>query len=284
MQLSKIIDTSTIQAYRILSPSTKFKKRFPKKFTFVFFINGRIINGNENAIPLIVKLPIVRGYIFTYAEKMPQLGFNLPVDIDNSTYPECLDQYFGKEGIDLVVKCKPKTSHIVPPSFTSDVIIRMNSKDLLGAKSMSSSIMSILNEHLNSFKTTEDFFNFVINECPMDNEMNPISFPKRISNNSLSGTVKKSDVFITYDYRPTNVNEKSYDVENELITKLEDAFEPPNLKLTITDSYNGLSGRIKKELDKQRLAYKYNSSDKSITVSLRNLRKINMTYDLIDFI
>ena len=272
--------------YKMNKYSDRFKKRFPKKFIYVISVNGKIVNANSDSLPLLFYLPITRGYIFTYLDKVDlNIGVNIPVDIDNSTYPECLDVYFGgNPDIDLILKCKPKTSHIVSPAFSSEIIIRTNSHELMKMDSISKYVMGVVNGHLNSFKNVEEWVDYILTYCPLDNELNPIRFPKKINNIMMKVKVSKKDVFVSYDYRPMGVSNKSYKEENELITAIEDAFESPSMKVVITDSYNGLSGRIKKELDKKGLAYKYNSSDKSIVVSLKNLRSIDMTYDLIDFI
>ena len=272
--------------YRMVKASGKFKKRFPKKFTFAIIVGSKTITANTDSLPLVIYLPFVRGYVFTYHDKVDlDIGINYPIDIDNSTYPECLDTYFGgKSDIDLILKCKPKTSHIVSPAFSSEIIIRTDSHELMKTNSIGAYVMETINENLNSFNNVEDWVDFIITNCPLDNELNPIRFPNVINKSTLNAKVLKRDVFITYDYRPSNITNRGYSDENKLITKIEDEFESPSLKLTIADSYNNLSMRIKKELDKKRLAYKYNSVDKSITVSLKNLRQLDMTYDLVDFI
>ena len=66
MKLTKIVDTDTIQCYKITNPTKKIKREFPNSFILSLDVLGehRIFNSPQFPEKIIDCNPI--GYIFTY--------------------------------------------------------------------------------------------------------------------------------------------------------------------------------------------------------------------------
>ena len=308
MKFKRILDTPSLQGFQIISPSKEFKKKYPKKFTFVVSFGDNNVALNTPSLPFVLALPMVRGYIFTYNSKLPAFTGSLSYKeefIDNSTYPECLDQYFPRvdsdKNIDIIFKASPKHNHEVPPCLSDNLIIRSYSLSLLGKdsyedalktsengeKTLKKHLLDIIYKHLTYFDTPEKWFDNIIDRCPLDSEGCPIRYIKDIDSSTLRAKPKADDFFITYDFRPTywaKSKDIDYEYENLLETTIENAFESPSLELEIYNNYNDIVPRMKEALDKQKISYVFKKEQNKILITLKNLRKLNMTYDMTDFL
>ena len=309
MKLKKILDTESLQGYQIIDPTVAFKKKYNKKYIVSIKLLDKEFNDCTNTLPFFLSVPIVRGYIFTYNSKIPK--FRILHDdeddsekFDNSTYPECLDQYFpsaDKDNVDIIFKCIPKNDKIVSPRFVESLIIRSDSLHLLERKSyedalshkngisktISEKLLKLLNTNLSTYKNMQEWIERVVDTCPLDVEGDPIKFPDEITMKDINEDVKHDDIFVMYDYRPTKSSKSrktDYDYENLLETSIEDAFEDPELPIKVFDNYNGILERMKKECDSQRIEYKYDKKNNCIVIAFKNLRKLKMTYDMTDFL
>lgn len=300
MKLKKILDTDNIQGFKIMNPSKKFKKMFPKKYIISIDLVGKHHLLNSNSIPSSTSYFTSIGYIFTYNDKLPNYLYDSDVKYENigSTFVRCLDTYFvgendnDSENIDLILACGCKNG-IVPPTFTEELIIRCNSEALTKAdgtkeakqndakiKNIKTNVMKIIHNYMKTKKyTTEEWVKDVIFNYPVNSNGLPVHYPKLITNENINSfTLHEKDVFIEYDFRA-----KSYEQENEFISELEDAFESPNEEVYITNSYNNILEIIKKKLDEKK--YKWSKvDDNTIKTKFKFLRDIDVEYQLTDFI
>ena len=304
MKLQKILNKDSIQGYQIISPSKEFKKKFPKKFIYSLMINDKLLTGCNSTLPILIQLPITRGFIFTYNNKLPKtIGFNDKDILQNSTYPECLDQFYpsSNNDIDLILKCLPKQTLEITPAFNEELVIRTNSlrmfkrKDYNDAisnpknidKEIQKNIMELINTNLKKYDNVEEWIEHVIKKCPTGCDGYPVKFFNEITKSNLNNSVTKNQVFVTYDYRPYkwgNSFDTDYKFENLVSVAIEDAFESPDLNITIYNNYNNIINRMKEILDKDKLPYKYDNKKNSISLDLKTLRKLDMEYQLTDFL
>ena len=193
MRLKRLIDTTTIQAYQIISPTKLVKRLFPKKFTYSFKIRERGTCGSSNTLPFIACMSETVGYIFTYSSTVPKIGVKLPTD-PISTYPMCLDQYFvsnegNSEEIDLVLMCKAN-QNTMPLGFTDEIVIRGNSLSMFGIEQKSSLegsatasqrfekvVLRTVNDHIRTYKTLEEWMFKIVMACPTDKNGMPVKYP-----------------------------------------------------------------------------------------------------------
>ena len=302
MKLKKIINFDCLQAYSIIKPSKKFKLMFPYKYIFITCLNGTIKTYNTDKIPTeFAYIPMV-GYIFTYEKKLPDFFNSVKINKYTnfgSTFPSCLDQYFtsaegdGGKKIDLILSCSGRNNE-VPVYFKDSLIIRCNSKELAegdvtdlkkASKNIQNNILKILNMALaeDMDKNVEEWVTNVIQNIPLNDNGFPLKYPKMITDslfkkNRNSGKIDKESIFIEYDFRA-----ESYEYENNFISALEEAFEDMNSKVEIFNTYNNILKDVKEELDKRGLKYKQ-VTDYSIETTLKNIRSLNMTFQLTDFI
>lgn len=300
MKLKKILDTDNIQGFKIMNPSKKFKKMFPKKYIISIDLVGKHHLLNSNSIPSSASYFTSIGYIFTYNDKLPNYLYDSDVKYENigSTFVRCLDTYFvgendnDSENVDLILACGCKNG-IVPPTFTEELIIRCNSESLTKTdgtkeakhndakiKNIRTNVMKIIHNYMKTKKyTTEEWVKDVIFNYPVNSNGLPVHYPKLITNENINSfTLHEKDVFIEYDFRA-----KSYEQENEFISELEDAFESPNEEVYITNSYNNILETIKKKLDEKK--YKWSKvDDNTIKTKFKFLRDIDIEYQLTDFI
>lgn len=305
MRLKRLIDTSTIQAYQILSPTKLIKKLFPKKFTYSFRLRERGTCGSSSTLPFIACMSETVGYIFTYGSTVPKIGLKLPTD-PISTYPVCLDQYFVSDKaddkkIDIVLACKAN-QNIMPLGFTDEVIIRGNSLTMFGIDKKSSlensstasqcfekSVLRVVNEHIHTYKTLEEWMFKVVMACPTDKNGMVIKYPSAISANTLKPRkITKKDIFVGYDYRPSgitdNPSEKNYAYENTLIQHIEDAFQDGNTDIVVNNNYNNIVPRMTKYMKAHKIPFKTVTEGACIIIKYKNLRKISIEFDLLDFL
>lgn len=295
MKVKKIWDSDNIQGFKIINPTKKFKKIFPKKYIMSFDMFGKHKILNTNTLPNSITFFTPLGYIFTYADNLPKILKTQNVKYENigSTFVRCLDTYFigenkgDSENIDLILACGSKNK-VVPPAFTDELIIRCNSDTLTGEsenrvvkiKKIKENVLKILRSYMKEKTyTVEEWVKNVIFNYPVNNNGLPVRFPKNISDGNINSfTLNADDIFIEYDFRA-----KSYKHENEFISELEDAFESPDEEIQITNSYNDILNEIKKKLDEKK--YKWKEVDENtIKTKLKYLRGIDMEYQLTDFI
>ena len=295
MKEKKIWDSDNIQGFKIINPTKKFKKIFPKKYIMSFDMFGKHQILNANTLPNSITFFTPLGYIFTYADNLPKILKTQNVKYENigSTFVRCLDTYFIGENegdskdIDLILACGSKNK-VVPPAFTDELIIRCNSDTLTGEsedravkiKNIKENVLKILRSYMKEKTyTVEEWVKNVIFNYPVNNNGLPVRFPKNISDGNINSfTLNADDMFIEYDFRA-----KSYKHENEFISELEDAFESPDEEIQITNSYNDILNEIKKKLDEKK--YKWKEVDENtIKTKLKYLRSIDMEYQLTDFI
>lgn len=304
MKLKKIINFDCLQAYSIINPSKKFKLMFPYKYIFITCINGYVNTYNTDKIPIEFAYAPIVGYIFTYEKKLPDFFNSAKVNKYTnlgSTFPSCLDQYFtsseGDEGkeIDLILSCSGRNDE-VPIYFKDTLIIRCNSYELIGnaksdikqtSKNIKINILKILNLALidDIDKNTEEWTINIIQNAPLNDNGFPLKYPKLITDSLFKKSnikdmkkINKDLIFIEYDFRA-----KNYEHENNFIYALEEAFEDMNAKVEIFDTYNGILKNIVEEMDKKRLKYK-KVTDHSIETTLKNIRSLDITFQLTDFI
>lgn len=295
MKVKKIWDSDNIQGFKIINPTKKFKKIFPKKYIMSFDVFGKHQILNTNTLPNSIACFTPLGYIFTYADNLPKILKTQNVKYENigSTFVRCLDTYFigenegDAENIDLILACGSK-NNVVPPAFTDELIIRCNSDTLTGesedrtvkVKNIKENILKILRGYMKEKTyTVEEWTKNVIFNYPVNNNGLPVRFPKNISDDNINSfKLNADDIFIEYDFRA-----KSYKHENEFISELEDAFESPDEEIQITNSYNNILNEIKRKLDEKK--YKWKEVDENtIKTKLKYLRDIDMEYQLTDFI
>ena len=319
MKVKKILDSDNIQGFKILNPTKKFKKTFPKKYIMSFDVLGKHQILNTNTLPNSITLFTPLGYIFTYADSLPKILKSQNIKYENigSTFVRCLDTYFigenegDSENIDLILACGSKNK-IVPPTFTDELIIRCNSDTLTGKsqdgkslhnetedslkseqnsnnfvedrknkiKNIKENILKIVSGYLKEKKyKVEDWVKDIIFNYPINNNGLPVRFPTNISDNNINNFTLNADD-IFIEY---DFRAKSYEHENEFISELEDAFESPNEEIQITNTYNNVLDEIKKKLDEKK--YKWSKiDDNTIKTKLKYLRDINVEYQLTDFI
>lgn len=283
MNFRKILDGVNIQGYKVCKPTKEFKKMFPKKYTLSLDMFGERMIFNTDELPKesLVYQPI--GYIFTYADTLPNSLINSKVKYNDvgGCFPSCLDTYFSNtdERVDLILSISPKNK-VVPPRFVNEIVVQCNSEQLMSNNNIKSNILSIVNNYLK-----EDKFDVmlwvrkVIFNYPINNNGMPIKFPNKISDKTINNcSVKADELFIEYDFRA-----KNYDKEDELIVALEDAFEDLNKEVVVYDNYNHIVSKLKQALDAKKIKYKLEGNDKLI-VKARYLREINLNYQLTDFI
>ena len=291
MKLKKIIDYDSLQAYSIINPSKKFKLMHPFKYIFVVNVNGRTEMLNLNKIPAeFAYVPII-GYVFTYDKKLPDFFKSMKNNKYTnygSTFPSCLDQYFtSSEGdtkkIDLILSCTGRNKE-VPVCFKDSLIIRCNSEELIGddPKKASANIMNVLNAVLaeNEDRNTEEWLQNILQNAPSNDNEFPLRYPKTIDDSLFKRKTKvdKSNVFVEYDFRAS-----SYDEENKIVSALEEGFEDMNSKVEVFNTYNDILPKIKEALDKKGLKYR-ELTPHSIETTLKNIRSIDVEFQLTDFI
>lgn len=329
MKVKKLLDSDLIQCYSIINPSKKFKKMFPKKYITSLVISNKHVINNTNKLFTDGLLFAPIGYVFTYDTTLPSelkdiiSSLTYPYENVGSTFACCLDTYFTANNtntsynIDLILSCSSK-NNVVPPTFTENLIIRCNSKELsknlinnINVKTITSSvnnaefdanlvidddiesmgrgnrikniknnIMTIVTNYLNNKKyNIEDWINDVVYKYPTNNNGLPVRYPNKIDNNNINNfKVKPNDLFIEYDFRASN-----YTHENTFITELEDAFERTNTEVQISDTYNGVLKNVIDELQKHNYKWK-RINDDTISTKMKYLRDINVNYQLTDFI
>lgn len=279
MNFKKILDGVNIQGYKICNPTNEFKKKFPKKYIMSLDMFGERMMLNTDKLPKhsLVYQPI--GYIFTYADSLPNslINHKLKYKDIGGCFPDCLDSYFSNtdNNIDLILSISPKDK-IVPARFVDEIVVQCNSDQLMKGN-LKNNIITIVNNYLKSGSlSTNEWIRKVIYNYPINNNGMPVRFPNNINDKVLkNSTVKPNDIFVTYDFRA-----KSYDKEDQLIIELENAFENLNNVVIIQDNYNHILQRLKKALDSKKLKYKIVSD--SIHVKAKYLRDLNMKYQITD--
>ena len=282
MNFHKILDGTNVQAYSIHKPTNSFKKLFPKKYICSTDVLGNHIVFNVDELPKNYALYPPMGYIFTYANSLPSCLISDKLKYKNvgSVCPSCLDDYFTgtDDNIDLILSICPK-DNVVPAKFVNEIVVQCNSNELL-RNGVKPSVLNILKAYLNdNCMSAEQWARKVIFNYPINSNGLPVRFPKKVSDATLKqSTIKDKDVFIEYDLRP-----KSYNKEDEVICELENAFEDLEEEVTVFETYNGTMKKIIKELDKRKLKYTADGEDK-IKVKAKYLRKLNLSYQMTDFI
>lgn len=282
MNFRKILNGVNIQAYKINKPTKAFKKLFPRQYICSIDVLGQHMVFNVDELPRNFAIYPPIGYIFTYANSLPSCLVSDKLKYKNigSVCPSCLDEFFTatNDKTDLILSISPKNK-VVPAKFINEVVVQCNSDELLKS-GVENSIMQILKSYLDENQLdVEQWARKVIFNYPINSNGLPVSYPKKISDKTLNQTtIKNDDIFIEYDLRA-----KSYSNEDEVISELENAFEDMEEELTVFETYNGTLKKIIKELDKKKLKYKREGEDK-IIVKAKNLRKLNLTYQMTDFI
>jgi hypothetical protein len=300
MKIKLISSSNFVNVYHISNYSDEFKKKYPKKFIIVGLISGtKQIATNESTIGQSIFNHSFIGYIFTYdaAFKTTFPGNSLENDV--YTYPACLDEYFqSSEPLDLILRLSPQPAMEVPFGF-NEIIVRTNSFQLLDKDNyfkimdgdskdniakIKKNILSIIKNSLLISPTVDSnlehwLLNFINN--PFYTQIKtPIMFKSGISidNNSF---LKK--IIIEYDFRPT---QREY--ENKFIELLENAFENLDEHIVVMNTFNNILKNITKEHDRLKLHYKIiNVLNEDYIISIettpRNIKKLNIKYNLNDF-
>lgn len=288
MYLKKILNNKFIQGYTIVNPTNKFKSMYPKKYIFAICLNNNtkvIISDN---IPIEFAYLKPHGYIFTYNKTLPgYINIDDKEEIDiGRTYPVCLDKYFinsnidkeeSKE-IDLILCCSAYKE--ITPRLTNKLLIKCNVKNLLDTNNIRKSIMNIINSSISGKYTVESWINDILANIPLNYMDCPFCYPETINSKCLNSKskIKYTDIFVEYDIRAT-----SYEEENKFINTLEESFENMDEEVIIHNNYNNILSTIIKELDKHKLKYT-KIRDDCISVTLKNINKINVEYKLNDFL
>ena len=291
MKLSKIYNNPTLQIYSISNPSKDFKKKYPGKFIITMITSEGLIIDNPNILEIdeILAYQAV-AYIFTYNEKLPgkvldYLSSAAPEHKCGnwSTSPACLDRYYTEE-FNVVFEIYPK-DNIVSPLFNRPVTLRISDSKLKYNQLARQLITAANNILLEKAKTSKDItveqwvLNFI--EKPfMTPDHTCVIYPKTISDTSITNVkqLQKNDLIIRYDVRA-----KSHEDEVKIFSAIGEAFESSENMVTVYDTYNGLLEKVKKELDSKKLKYKV-LHQYAITTKYSNLKKLNIEYDLTDFL
>lgn len=311
MKLKKLINRPGLQVYRILNPSRNFKLKYPHNFNCILLERNSFHTSQAltikfaafNEIPSFYAFRELSGYIFTYKSSIPSFiaSFRKYEGID--VYPICLDQYFASPHeetqsesnksmkVDLILNISAKNKEITP-RFTDDLILRCNTESLCkvdptndpetAKKNLINNVLKIINSIISesNITNTEDWVEHVLESPPLNNAGLPICYTNEIDDSCFTSDAKvnKSEITIGYDFRA-----KGYDYENAFISILEESFGNANKNIVLYDSYNGILDVVTKALDSK--GYKYKKiKDFAIEVSLKNLRNLNIEYEITDFI
>lgn len=300
MRLKKLLNFDALQAYRIISPSKRIKTMFPKKYILVINMNDKTLFGNIDSIPQQFYFMQLVGYIFTYESSLPDIlksnQYSKYVSYGR-THPVGLDQYFinsesGGITCDLVLSCTA-TDEIMPIQMVENIIVRCNSKQLVGnekksAQTMSDNIKANIRKIVTNMlktvapKTVEEWLLSIIDHAPFNDNNMPYRYPDAITDElfkSKAINFKNTQLSIGYDLRAD-----SYDFESMFIHALELAFEDVKQKVTIYDTYNGLLAKIIEELDKKKIKYD-KPNEHSIELKLKDFWEVrNMEFEITDLI
>ena len=252
MKLTKLLDYSTVQHYLIENASSKFKRKYPKRFIYAFREGSRVLIGNDDKIPPSIALHKLPGFVFTYSKvSIANIFVNLPYPPEQETtlYPviDNLDRVFRK-GQDIALAfIHNKVSPVGLPVDAMDM--SFNIKEFL-------SIDNNRLEHYitegyvdfvkNSIHNTEEWVELILELVPLTRFERVPSFPKKIDDNSfkeesLRKSFRLTDLYLTYDVHARN-NKEEFDIAHRMDTLMID----PGFKITVENDYANLADRLKK--------------------------------------
>ena len=197
-----------IQAYSVKSPSKKFKKLFPKKYTLVKInLNEQKMNECSGMCALLNVSRLseemfydMRGmYLFTYDTKLPKMCAKWFKELEEFEKSEIeyiekvgnvqpwglLDYIYDRNEVvgDKENKNKPCTHTVncvlrvipgmneVPPTFTEPIVVRCNSEEMLGRKKGMKNIPdNVLSNNVrrNTLKVVNGYLNSVLNDYDVE--------------------------------------------------------------------------------------------------------------------
>lgn len=288
MKLSKLLDASNVQCYRIVSPDTFTKKHFKHKYLVGLLTRGGPISCACDFIPSEFYQPAAVGYIFTTENSIPPV-FTIRDPTENlyigKTFPTCLDDLYTDcdKHENIIIQCGWSTG-VNDPIVTDDVFVKARIDKLL--VNNPSQLRSMLEHNLErkfladaKWKTLYDWMLSICENVPVNSVTGlPLRFPKTINESMLKPKhVNLSNMFIGYDIRPT-----SYDEESNIVRLIESAFEDISHTVRVYDTYNGLKDKVVRELKAKKLKHKV--FDDYVETTLKNVRKLKIEYDLTDFV
>jgi hypothetical protein len=294
MKLEKIIDSRICQMYSITDASPAFREEYPHKFIVITIDPSGPMVENVNELNVEDMLLFnACTYIFTYKHNISKRFIEGIDECDKwvkytqmTNTCACLDRYYidSKDKINVIMSVFPRYN-IVSPAFNNNIVIRASSKKL-NLDALGDQICEIVNETLaakvkNSTKvTTEEWLRQFIASPFVTPMQTCCIYPKTIEDKTFTrqSKCKITDLVVLYDVRAKNYNE-----EFKLYSAIGEAFDKKNSVVTVYDSYNGCLSKIKDELDKHKLSYSVLNSY-SISTKYENLKKIDVTYQLTDFI
>ena len=298
MKLSKLYSSRTCQVYAIEGASKQFKQNHTNKFIIISncFDSVKVIESDTLDLDLdsfgLSEFP-ASAYIFTFNKSVSKKvlkaleSANIPnKDLpNNGSSAVCLDQYYTSPKINTILKIHPRYNQ-VHPLFNTEIVIKTTISKLKINK-LSDQICNILNDiikkkidYCGNNLTVESWLEGFIAKPCFNIYGTCCRYPDTITDNTLRHPThfKPMDIFVCYDVRAG-----TYEEESRLFCAIADAFEKPENIVTVYDSYNGILKKIIAELDKKKLKYKV-LNKYSISTQYKNIKAINVGYDLIDFI
>lgn len=294
MKLNKLVDTRSMQVYSISDASKEFKKMYPLNYIVLTIDDSGMTVDNTNELNVEELLFYdACSYIFTYKSTLSKKITESILECDklirytndtNST--ACLDRYYigANNKINVIMSVYPRYN-MVSPMFNNNIVIKASSKKLK-LDSLGKQVCSIINQTLaeknkqSSKMTVEDWLKeFIIH--PFVTPLRTCCiYPKVIDDKVLHKQYKCkiSDLIVLYDARAKNYNE-----EFKLFTAIAEAFDSKDPTVTVYDSYNCCLNKIIKELEKHNMKYTM-LNDYSLETKYKNLKQLNITYQLTDFI
>jgi hypothetical protein len=302
MILRKLVNSDTLQVFSIKNCSKLFRSRFPKKFIGSVVSNERLYIFNEDSLPNIFWWSSPTGYIFTYLTHVPKnLGSNVArLKEIGFTQPRGLDTFFignSDNFINVIMNCVLREIKIAPVHWIKNMVIRGNLEDLCDcstsdilksysqkkfdiAKSLSKSVIKIINENYSIEKVVEKWVLEVIHNTPLNSLGYPNKYPKTISERSLSkvSEIRLNQLFVEYDVRVLNKVNNVHKIENVYINLIEDAFEKDRI-VTIYNTFNNKLPEIRKVAKRKKIKIKDDIPD-YIKMKFYDFRSLGITYDL----
>ena len=256
MKLTRLLDYANIQHYYIEGASSKFKKRYPKRFIYAFREGSRVVIGNEDKLPPFLALHRLPGFVFTYSKvRIDNVFVNVgyPPEQEQTDYPviDNLDRVF-KEGCDVALSfLHNKNSPVGMPcdsleaAFSIKEFMELTENDIIDR--ITDAYIAFVN---GSIHNTEQWVEFILELVPLTRYGLVPRYPKTINDDSFKETAlrkgfKLTDLYLTYDVH-AHTNKEEYDVAH----KMDRLMVNPDFKLTVYDDYTELATRLKKLIKK----------------------------------
>lgn len=294
MKLHYLCNYSTeVEGYYIENASSTFKKKYPKKHICCSIENNKVWNVDDlKELPI---SPYKVSYFFTYDKTFFQKSDHsiwtwVPerikhIDEWQRVVPADLNNYLidDTDNSNIVMKIVPKSSSR-DPRFINSIVIKTNNefiKTVELKKSLESIIKSVYNEnYIKSIDTTEKWLLNVLEEIPFDLNRMPFHFGNTIEDfefkNNFSPTL--NDFVIGYSTRIAKI-EDEFEFIKLIETELSDF---KSTDIVIFDDYTDIVERVAKMAKEKGIEYE--QTDVSIRLASSDFYKLNLDFEIINFI